>query len=58
MKINHSAKIEVKHDTTFGDIYDAVVNAQIPISAKVSVDKYVGDQRDPGYTHLTFTWET
>jgi hypothetical protein len=58
MKINHNAEIKIDHNTTFGDIYDAVVAAEIPPTAKVSVDKYVGDQRDPGYSHIKFAWET
>lgn len=58
MKISHSAKIDIKRDTTFGDIYDAVVQAEIPPAATVSVDHYAGDQRDPAYTQLKFAWET
>jgi hypothetical protein len=58
VKINHTAQIEIKHDTTFGQILHAVTTAEVPDEAKVSVEKYAGDPRDPGYTRLTFEWTT
>jgi hypothetical protein len=60
VRINHSAQWDIKHDTTFAEIYDAVAVAstEVPPEATVSVEHYPGDQRDPGYTHLKFRWTT
>lgn len=31
--------------------------SEVPSEAKVVVDHYKGDQRDPSYTTITATWE-
>jgi hypothetical protein len=58
VKINHSAQLEIKRNTTFAEVYDAVISAEVPAEAVVTVEHYPGDQRDPGYTHLKFRWTT
>jgi hypothetical protein len=58
VQINHSAKIEIRHSTTFGEIFDAVTDANIPREARVTVDMVHGDARDPGTTNIGFMWST
>lgn len=58
MKIEHSAQLTIKHDTSVGQLLEALQGAQVPESAKITVDHWAGDQRDPSYTHLKFKWET
>ena len=61
MIIEHQATIELKHDITWGDIVTAVSNsaqgANIPDDARMRVNHYAGDQREPSYTKLTFVWQ-
>lgn len=58
MKIQHTAKLEIKHDTNVGDLRVALADAGVPELAKISVYHYEGDQRDPSHTQITFSWET
>jgi hypothetical protein len=58
MRIQHEATITIDHTTTFNDIYESVVAAEIPLNAKVDVYRWEGDQHDPSYTNLKFHWET
>lgn len=58
MKIEHSAQLTIKHDTVVEELQQALTQADVPGDAKINVVKYDGDQRDPGYTYLKFSWET
>lgn len=48
------------NNSTWGDILQMVGNSaeglDIPETAKMKVNYYAGDQRDPSYTQLIFTW--
>lgn len=55
MKVSMSTKIDIRHDSTAGEL--ARFFASLPAGAKISVtkEKYY-DQRDPGSTYITATW--
>lgn len=57
MKIRHEATLEIKSDTTVEELRAALNAAEVPGSAKIGIDHYPGDPRDPSYTRLTFGWE-
>lgn len=54
MKATITVTIPVNYDTKVSEIRTAL--EKIPDNAKLSVDHYRGDQRDPSYTNLKFTW--
>lgn len=60
MKVEHRATITLDNNSTWGDILQMVGNSaeglDIPETAKMKVNYYAGDQRDPSYTQLIFTW--
>lgn len=55
-QVEFSAKVQLKHDTTLADLMNLINGKNIPANARMSVYHYAGDQRDPSYTTLTFTW--
>ena len=57
MKIKHEAQIELSGNTTIGELMTALTNADVPETAKVRISQYPGNQRESGYTTVTFTWE-
>ncbi len=50
-----STTVEFQHGSTANDLREAL--AGIPGSARMSVNHYAGDQREPSYTKITFTWD-
>lgn len=56
MKLTKTQKVVITfaHDTTAGELYNAL--EEVPCSAKITVDHYKGDQREPSYTTMTCTW--
>lgn len=58
MKIRHTASLTLDSSTTFGALQAQIKDARVPDNAKMSVSHYAGDQREPGYTTITFAWET
>lgn len=55
VRSSNSTTVEFRHGTTAAEL--SSVLADIPPYALVSVTHYEGDQRDPSYTRLTFTWD-
>lgn len=58
MKIQHTASLQLNSSTTYGGLKAQLTDASIPDTARIKVVHYAGDQRDPGYTTITFSWET
>ncbi len=59
MEIIRTASFEVKESgIKFDDLKNLVNDSDIPGHATLSVYTYAGDQRDPGYSTLTFEWTT
>lgn len=56
MKIIHSAKVDLNHDSTFADFLEVARLANVPAHAKLRVSHYAGDQREPSVTTIEFTW--
>lgn len=54
MIVTSSTTVDVKYGTEAKDLKAALM--LVPDNAKVSIETYVGDQRDPGYKHITFSW--
>lgn len=54
MNVSTTATIPVKYNTKASEIRAAL--DKIPDSATLSIEHYRGDQRDPSYTNLKFTW--
>lgn len=56
MQVTKVQKVVVSfaYGTTAGELAAAL--SGVPAEAKVSVEHYKGDQRDPAYTTLTFSW--
>lgn len=55
-QLNLTATMTLQHDTTKKEIIDALQRLDIPDHAKLNVDYYKGDQRDPSYTKLIWSW--
>lgn len=54
--VNHSVTANLPHSATLADLKGFVAAAEaagLTSSARLSIDKYNGDQRDPGYTTIT-----
>ncbi len=54
--VNHSVTVNLGHQATLGDLEELVAAAKaagFKSGARVSVDKYTGDMREPGYTTIT-----
>lgn len=56
MKVTMCTKIIIKYNQTAGEL--AEVLARFPAGARLSItkEKYY-DQRDPGQTYITVTWD-
>lgn len=54
MKITKTATVQVSNDFTVAALKDIL--AQVPPTARIRIDHYAGNQLDPGYTNLTFSW--
>jgi hypothetical protein len=50
-----STTVEFTHGSTANDLREAL--AGIPGSARMQVTHYAGDQREPSYTSIKFTWD-
>jgi hypothetical protein len=53
-KITKKATIQITSRITVGELQGLL--AQVPSQATMRVQHYAGDQRDPSYTNLTFSW--
>ncbi len=54
--VNHSVTAQFSHQATLGELKEFVAAAEqagVPSSAKLSVEHFRGDQRDPSYTTIT-----
>lgn len=58
MKVEYSATLQIAHATTWQEIKQRAEEANIPDEATLHIDKYEGDQHDPGYTNLIWKWST
>jgi hypothetical protein len=56
VKISRTQKVIIQfgHDTTAGQLAACLLD--IPNEARMAITHYPGDQRDPSYTTITFTW--
>lgn len=54
-RITSTATMNVPSTLTAGALRDFAVS--VPAEARVTITEHRGDQRDPGYTILTATWE-
>lgn len=58
MNVDHSATIAITSDTTLGRMKQELETAGVPDDAKPHLDVYRGDQHDPGYSKIRFSWTT
>ena len=55
MIITSSARIDIKTNTTAGELIEALKTVPENATLSVTKEKYY-DQRDPGSTYITATW--
>lgn len=51
-----SVTIQIKHNTTKSDLVAELERLNIPDTAKLRVNYYDGDPREPSFTNLIWSW--